>query len=66
MVAGRGAWAGDLTPPDAPGSTMHTLEEIYQRLADLEAKQSVMEGKPASAGFPQRSGNMVLMAQVSS
>ncbi|MDD2241318.1 MAG: SUMF1/EgtB/PvdO family nonheme iron enzyme [Kiritimatiellae bacterium] len=38
MVAFDSAWAGDLTPPGAPGATMHTLEEIYQRIGDLEAR----------------------------
>lgn len=30
------AWTGDLTPPGAPGPTMHTLEEIYQKLAEMQ------------------------------
>ena len=49
-----GARAGDLTPPGALGSTMHTLEEIYQRLG-------VVESKLASAGLQQTSGGMVLI-----
>ncbi len=65
MAAGlmwtSGAQAGDLTPPGAPGSTMHTLEEIYQRLAVLESKQTAIEGKLASAGLQQTCGNMVLI-----
>jgi formylglycine-generating enzyme required for sulfatase activity len=35
------AGAGDLTPPGPPAPTMHTLEEVYQRVVDLEAR---MEG----------------------
>ncbi len=42
MWAGR-AQAGDLTPPGPPGSTMHTLEEIYQRQATLEANQAAID-----------------------
>jgi sulfatase modifying factor 1 len=54
MLTAGGAWAGDLTPPGAPGPTMHTLEEIYQRLAVIEAKL-------ASVGLQQTSGDMVLI-----
>ncbi|MDI6774453.1 MAG: SUMF1/EgtB/PvdO family nonheme iron enzyme [Verrucomicrobiota bacterium] len=36
VVLANSARAGDLTPPGPPGSTMHTLEEIYERLAVLE------------------------------
>jgi len=32
------ALAGDLTPPEAPGSTMHTLEEIYTIVQDTNSK----------------------------
>ncbi len=28
-------WAGDLDPTNLPGPTMHTLEEIYQKVANL-------------------------------
>ena len=42
-------FAGDLTPPGAPGSTMHTLEEIYQRIADLEARLNA-DGKYVTSG----------------
>lgn len=48
------ARAGELTPPGAPPPTMHTLEEIYQRL-------SAVEGRLASGGMQQMSGNMVLI-----
>ena len=61
MLAVGSGWAGDLTPPGAPGSTMHTLEEIYQRLGVLEANQAAIEGKLASAGLQQTSGGMVLI-----
>jgi formylglycine-generating enzyme required for sulfatase activity len=55
------AVAGDLTPPGAPGPTMYTLEEIYQRLAVLESNQTAIEGKLTSAGLQQTSGGMVLI-----
>jgi hypothetical protein len=32
MMWAGSVWAGDLTPPGAPGPTMHTLEEIYQKV----------------------------------
>ncbi len=37
ILGAGGTWAGDLTPPGAPGSTMHTLEEIYQKVASRQA-----------------------------
>ena len=67
MWAGR-AQAGDLTPPGPPGSTMHTLEEIYQRQATLEANQAAMEANQAAmearldaAGMTEVPSGMVLI-----
>lgn len=37
MVAGR-TLAGSLDPTNAPGPTMHTLEEIYQKQVDIDQK----------------------------
>jgi len=45
------AWAGDLTPPGAPGPTMHTLEEIYQKLLSLEQRQAAAESQLSPAGM---------------
>jgi formylglycine-generating enzyme required for sulfatase activity len=60
--------AGDLTPPAAPGATMHTLEEIYQELqatwqqvAELEANQAAIEARLNADGKYVTSGSMVLM-----
>lgn len=61
LLAAGSVWAGDLTPPGAPGPTMHTLEDIYQRLAVLESNQVVLKGQLASAGLQQTSGQMVLI-----
>lgn len=60
MWAGR-AQAGDLTPPGPPGSTMHTLEEIYQRQATLEANQAAIEARLDAAGFGETPAGMVLI-----
>jgi formylglycine-generating enzyme required for sulfatase activity len=67
MWAG-GARAGDLTPPGAPGSTMHTLEELYQKLvtttqqvAGLQQQVTDMQARMLSAGMQQTSGGMVLI-----
>jgi len=54
MMYASSAQAGDLTPPGPPGSTMHTLEEIYQRVADLESRM-------VAAEMPATSGSMVLV-----
>lgn len=53
MLTGS-VWAGDMNPPGAPGPTMYTLEEIYQKVANLEARLN-------SAGTHVTSGDMVLI-----
>ncbi len=67
LTAGR-ARAGDLTPPGAPGPTMHTLEEIYQQLltatqhvASLQQQVADLRERMLSAGMQQTSGDMVLI-----
>ena len=40
LVAGR-ALAGNLDPTNAPGPTMHTLEEIYQKMNNLAVYTNV-------------------------
>ena len=42
-------WAGSLDPTSAPAPTMHTLEEIYQRVANLEARLNA-DGKQVTSG----------------
>ncbi len=37
MVLPNGAWAGDLQPPAAPGSTMKTLDEVEPRIPISQA-----------------------------
>ena len=43
VAAYQCAGQGPLTPAGTPGPTMHTLEEIYQRQATLEANQDAIE-----------------------
>jgi len=48
--------AGDLTPPGAPGTTMHTLEEIYVLLQD----NSVVDGGGANGqALVPKSGQII-------
>ena len=60
MLAG-GAQAGDLTPPGAPGSTMHTLEEIYQELLSTKQQVADLESRLNADGKYVTSGEMVLI-----
>ena len=43
------ARAGDLNPPGTPAPTMHTLEELYQKVANLEARLNA-DGKQVTSG----------------
>jgi hypothetical protein len=45
LVAGS-VLAGDLTPPGPPGATMRTLQEIYDKLNDIDAKIGGDAGVP--------------------
>jgi len=68
MIAAVGARAGDLTPPGAPGSTMHTLDEIYQQLlatrlqvADTQQQVADLEARLNADGKHVTVGDMVLI-----
>ncbi|MEI7903294.1 MAG: formylglycine-generating enzyme family protein, partial [bacterium] len=76
LLWASGVRAGSLTPPGAPEPTMHTLEELYQKLtntlADVQAaKQEVLVNQQRLADIEQRlvaagslqpaSGDMVLI-----
>ena len=41
------ARAGSLQPTNAPGPTMHTLEEIYQNQATLQTNQETLQANQA-------------------
>jgi len=45
LTTGYAAAQGSLIPPDAPGPTMHTLEEIYQNQATLAANQAALNAR---------------------
>ena len=45
MLAAGGAWAGNLTPPGAPGATMNTLAELYQKLTNTLAEAQAANQK---------------------
>ena len=62
MLAGS-AWAGDLTPPGAPGSTMHTLEEIHAQADAAEPRIPIPGG--ASIYAITTSGSYYLQANMS-
>jgi formylglycine-generating enzyme required for sulfatase activity len=61
LMWASGVQAGDLTPPGAPGPTMHTLEEIYQRQAILAANQAAIEARLAAAGMAEVPSGMALV-----
>lgn len=45
LACGSG-WTGDLSPPGSPEGTMRTLQEIYDKLLEIEAKIDAMAGIP--------------------
>ena len=61
LLCGVGARAGSLNPTNAPGSTMHTLEEIYQKLVDIQNEMQVMQDRMEAAGLFKPPENMVLI-----
>lgn len=61
VLAAVSAWAGDLTPPDTPGPTMHTLEEIYQELLSTKQQVADLESRLNADGKYVTSGGMVLI-----
>jgi len=63
VLAAVSAWAGDLTPPGAPGLTMHTLEEIYQGLLSTKQQVADLESRLNADGKYVTSGGMVLIPE---
>jgi len=55
-------WAGDLTPPAAPGSTMHTLTEIYDASSAAEPRIPIPGG--SSTFTISTSGSYVLQTNM--
>ena len=49
VLAAGSVLAGDLTPPGAPGPTMHTLTEIYDRAEAAQAAAEAAETKADAA-----------------
>lgn len=52
---------GPLTPTNGPGPTMHTLEELYQKLLSNEQRLAAMKDDLAAAGIPPPPDGMVLI-----
>ena len=52
---------GPLTPTNGPGPTMHTLEELYQKLLSNEQRLAAMKDDLAAAGIPPIPDGMVLI-----
>ena len=60
LVAGD-TRAGSLTPTNAPGPTMHTLEEIYQKLLGSDQRLLSLEQRQAALEFQLSPAGMVLI-----
>lgn len=56
MLAAGGTWAGDLNPTNGPAPTMHTLDEIYDLIAetrqDVLVNRQLLEDLGATTNIP--------------
>jgi formylglycine-generating enzyme required for sulfatase activity len=55
--------AGDLTPPGAPGKTMHSLEDIYQELLVTQQQVNDLKLRMGMDGMAETIGGMVLLPE---
>jgi sulfatase modifying factor 1 len=60
-VAGGSLKAGNLAPTNAPGPTMHTLEEIYQQLLTTQQQVADLKQRMAANGITDVTSGMVLI-----
>ena len=61
LMAAGAARAGSLSPPGAPGPTMHTLEEIHQQLLTTQQQVADLDARLRAVGCYITSGDMVLI-----
>ncbi len=61
VLVACGVQGGSLTPGGSPGPTMHTLEEIYQRLQTNEVRLAEMAQRLEAAGLGTLPAGMTLI-----
>ena len=74
LLSVSSVFAGSLTPPGAPGATMKTLQEVYEKLEEIDTKLTgggnalageILSGRTAWVGGEEVTGTMANVGQQS-